>query len=204
MIELETQWNVLLGALGVPPALSRPVWANVRRRYQAPGRHYHTLDHIAALLELVEQHRAQLADAAAVQLAVWFHDAVYSPLRPDNEERSAALARRALQSMGLKLFSPKVEQYIIGTKGHQAAPHDSDLQYFLDCDLAILAAPPAQYQAYTQQIRQEYSIFPDAVYKPGRRRVLEHFLARPRIYGQMDEWERPARQNLAHELAQLT
>ncbi len=54
--------------------------------------------------------------------------------------------------------------------------------------------------AYAQAIRQEYAAVPDELYRPGRRRVLEGFLARPQIY--LTErlralWEAPARANLS-------
>ena len=49
-------------------------------------------------------------------------------------------------------------------------------------------------------------IVPDAIYRPGRHRVLTEFLARPRIYATPslhDLWESPARTNLQWESATL-
>ena len=64
----------------------------------------------------------------------------------------------------------------------------------------------AEYRAYAEAIRREYAFVPDQLYRPGRRRALEGFLARERIYltdrlGAL--WERAARTNLAGEIAEL-
>lgn len=76
----------------------------------------------------------------------------------------------------------------------------------LDADLAILSAPPEQYAAYAQAIRQEYGFVPDEAYGVGRTAVLQKFLARSPFY--FTEWMRGAgdtavQANLLRELAQL-
>ncbi len=61
--------------------------------------------------------------------------------------------------------------------------------------------------AYALAIRQEYSVVPDTLYRLGRRRVLEGFLARAQIYRTerlRALWEAPARANLSGEIAALT
>lgn len=149
------------------------------RAYTEPHRHYHTLDHIADLLLLLEKHG--VSDADAVKLAILFHDAVYDPSRQDNEAASANLAREQLTFLGFPLRPiAKVEHYILATQhgASLSAAEDADLQMLLDLDLSVLAAAPDRYRAYAQAIRQEYAAVPDALYRPGRRRVLEGFLAR--------------------------
>ena len=84
------------------------------------------------------------------------------------------------------------------------ADSDPDLALLLDLDLSILAAERATYAAYAEAIRREYAIVPDIIYRPGRRRVLAEFLARPRIYATphlFDAWEAAARANLVWESA---
>jgi predicted metal-dependent HD superfamily phosphohydrolase len=171
--------------------------------YQAKGRHYHTLAHIGAMLALWEQHLAQLADAQAVGLAIWFHDAVYQPTRKDNEEQSAQLARVQLTELGAgEPLINKVEQYILATKRHELAAPDPDLAYLLDFDLAALAGDEASYRQYAQQVRREYGIYPDLLYVPGRKKVLEALLGRDRLFHQLGEtYEVAARRNLRAELA---
>ena len=177
--------------------------------YSEEGRHYHTLDHIAALFDLLDRHGQGLVDRNAVELAIFFHDAVYVPTRSDNEAQSAALARERLTALGLSAaFVARVADLILATRhgsGH-SEPHDADLALLVDLDLSVLAADRPVYAAYAQAIRREYAVYPDAVYLPGRRHVLGQFLARPRIY-QTDRlhglWDAAARANLTWELAEL-
>lgn len=178
------------------------------RAYAQPHRHYHTLDHIADLLQLQEQHgRASGSDA--VSLAILFHDAVYDPSRGDNEAASSDLARDQMASLGLpEALIGKVQRYIRAT-AHGATPpsaDDADLDLLLDLDLSVLAAPPDRYRAYAQAIRREYAAVPETRYRSGRRAVLEGFLARPQIYRTATLralWEPRARANLANEIASL-
>ncbi len=59
------------------------------------------------------------------------------------------------------------------------------------------------YQSYAQQIRQEFAWVPEADYGQGRRRVLESFLGRPRIFHFLSQLEDPARRNTAAEISRL-
>jgi len=178
------------------------------RVYAEPSRHYHTTEHIASLLLLLEEHGQGLANRDALALAILFHDAVYDPQRQDNEEQSAALAGRKLALLG---FSPvlisEVTRYIRATKHLQVdAGSEGDLALLLDLDLSTLAAAPAEYRAYAQAIRREYQHVPDELYRRARRGLLEGFLARNSIY-RTDRlyglWEDRARANIAAEIAEL-
>ena len=176
--------------------------------YSSSGRHYHNVDHIAALLALSAEHAASLTDRPAVDLAIFYHDAVYVPTRSDNEAKSAALAYERLGALGLPAVQVEcVARYIEATKHAGAEPTgESDLDHLLDFDLSILAAEPAPYETYAAAIRREYSIYPDLLYRPGRAKVLRAFLAMPRLYrvpALAARWEAAARANLERELAQL-
>ena len=59
--------------------------------YSEKQRAYHTLQHLYECLVLLDLIRADLKDAHAVELAIWFHDAVYDPQAKDNELKSAEL-----------------------------------------------------------------------------------------------------------------
>jgi len=59
---------------------------------------------------------------------------------------------------------------------------------------------------YYKNARKEYAIFPDFVYKPGRKKVLLHFLAMERIFKTdyfFHKFEMQAKQNLQKELEML-
>jgi predicted metal-dependent HD superfamily phosphohydrolase len=44
-------WLPLVADLGGPPEAGPALFADLARRYAEPGRYYHTLDHIAAMLD---------------------------------------------------------------------------------------------------------------------------------------------------------
>jgi len=207
--KLEARWCALLDRLGVGAGAAAPTFAELVRAYSGSGRHYHTLDHIAALLHLLDQHGEGLADGSAVELAIFFHDAVYVPTRSDNEAESATLARERLAALGLPAgLIARVADLILATRHgiEHVEQHDADLDLLLDLDLSILAADRSIYAAYARAIRSEYAVYPDEVYCPGRRRVLGQFLARPRIFHTEEfqqRFEPQARQNMARSLEAL-
>jgi predicted metal-dependent HD superfamily phosphohydrolase len=178
--------------------------------YSASDRHYHDLTHIEAMLSLMREHQALLADPVSVEAAIWFHDAIYDTHRNDNEARSAELARECLSATASGEQMERIALMIRATadhtvpEGEQATRNDCAL--FLDFDLAILAAPPADFVAFEQAVRREYGWVPEPLWISGRRRVLETFVARPRIYATalfQSRCEAAARANLARSLAAL-
>jgi predicted metal-dependent HD superfamily phosphohydrolase len=205
---LRIRWQGLSGRLGLAEAPAAGLFDELAHAYSEPGRHYHTLAHIAVLFELLDRHGRDVRDRDAVELAIFFHDAIYVPARADNEEASAALARDRLTALGAKpALVQEAERLIVATRHGAAkidAEADPDLALLLDLDLSILAAPRAAYAAYVLAIRDEYAMIPDETYKPGRARVLQGFLRRERIY-LTDRlralWEASARANLAAEIA---
>ena len=74
---------------------------------------------------------------------------------------------------------------------------------FLDCDMAVLGAAPAAYDAYERGVAQEYAALPPELYAAGRRRFLEGLLAREHLF--LSErfrlrYEHAARENLRRAL----
>jgi predicted metal-dependent HD superfamily phosphohydrolase len=207
---LRSRWHALTARLGFAQAPSVALFDALAQAYSEPGRHYHNLDHIAQLLSLLDQHGHNVPGRDAIELAIFFHDAVYVPIGSDNEAASAALARARLTALGgTETLVREVERLILATR-HGSAPADSasdaDLELLVDLDLSILAAERAVYAAYAAAIRHEYTVVPDLIYRPGRRRVLAEFLARPRIYATprlYEAWEASARANLEWESASL-
>ncbi len=205
---LDTRWLELTTALGLPKASSQAHYADLCSRYSEPSRFYHTLSHIARMLQTIDEWQPVVGvKDATVRLAVWFHDAVYDSRRNDNEEQSARLAREALTDWHVpEAVVGRVERLILATKSHDLDVQDSLGGLFLDADLEILGSPPEEYARYSRAIREEYSWVTDEDYHVGRVRVLRLFLQRERIYrtpALIDLWEEPARQNLNAEIARL-
>jgi predicted metal-dependent HD superfamily phosphohydrolase len=181
------------------------------RAYAAPERHYHNLAHIEAMLSLMRSHKNALSDPQSVEAAIWFHDAVYDTRRHDNEEKSAELAASRLAG----LLSPDrialIARMIRATAGHHVPDGLDDTQrrdcaLFLDMDLSILGGMPDLFAAYENAVRREYGWVPDALWREGRRKVLQGFLDRPAIYASPQfraSHEATARANLARSLERL-
>ena len=174
------------------------VFADLERRYAEPHRSYHVLAHVVHALDEFERLRPLAKDPEAIELAIWFHDAVYNPLARDNEKQSGELAR----SVGA---GQKVVDLILATR-HDSVPDDLDARILVDVDLAILGQPEAEYDGYEQGIGVEYSAVPEPLFKAGRAAVLRSLLERPRIYGTdlfLERYEAQARQNLGRSLQSL-
>jgi predicted metal-dependent HD superfamily phosphohydrolase len=169
-------------------------------RWREPHRHYHTVTHLAAMLSIVRER-------PAVELAVWFHDAVYHPCAANNEEASAALAERSLIAVGAAPATvAEVARLVRLTATHDPCPDDDAGALLCDADLAILAADPVGYDAYAAAVRREYAHLPDEAFRAGRAAVLRHLLGGPALYRvvlERAEWEPRARANLARELSTL-
>ena len=140
-------------------------------------------------------------------LAAWYHDAVYQPTRSDNEEQSAALARRQLPQLDVSAaIVGEVSRLVLLTKSHEPAQHDRAGALLCDADLAILATPADVYDAYSAAIRAEYSHVPERDYRAGRAAVLTTLAARPHLFHTghgRTAWEQVARANIARELQGL-
>ncbi|MHB9759666.1 HD domain-containing protein [Streptomyces sp. BYX5S] len=185
-----------------------PYADNLLARWSEPQRKYHTVDHLAAVLDHIDVLEEHAAEPELVRLAAWFHDAVYRPDRSENEERSAALAERALTEAGLSARDvAEVARLVRLTVTHDPAEDDTNGEALCDADLAILAAPTPAYAAYTKAVRAEYAFVPDEAFREGRAAVLRQLLDLPRLfrtpYGR-SRWESAARENLTAELTLLT
>ncbi len=201
--------DVYLGLAGrycADVALCNRQFAALTAAYGGSGRRYHTLAHLEALFADLTPFAHLVDDWDTLLFTLFYHDAVYNTLKTDNEEQSAALARRYMAELGApETMICRCEAQILATKSHAAAA-DPDTNLFTDADLAILGQPWAVYSRYAGQIRREYRMYPDLLYRPGRKKVLTHFLAMPYIYKTPQfaaRYEASARANLARELAGL-
>ena len=178
-------------------------------RYAEPHRYYHKSQHIVECLTEFDSARNLASEPTAVELAIWFHDAIYDTHASDNEEQSAVLAEECLAETGanggLRLA---VRDLVLVTKTHDPSKH-VDAPLLVDVDLSILGQPEDRFWEYEAQVRQEYAWVPEDVFCAKRAEILERFLARDRIYTTgwfFQTLEKQARSNLAaslHRLRQL-
>lgn len=189
-------------------------------RYEQPHRKYHTSVHLSEMLTALKTlyKRHHTATPRAVLLAAWFHDAVYEANPGEDEAASADLARTALTPLASTGSLTNREVTAIAhlielTASHQLADGieeytsgaltRADAEFFLDADLAILAADSPRYTRYVAGVRAEYAHYAPDAFTRGRAAILQGFLNRTAIYASDTAhllWDAPARLNLRTEL----
>jgi predicted metal-dependent HD superfamily phosphohydrolase len=182
------------------------LWAEILNSYSQPHRFYHTLSHLSFMYTALKKYDFDIDNLDAIIFALFYHDIVYNPRKNDNEEKSALIAENRLSRLSVpREFSVNVSAMILKTKDHDDAP-TMDGNLFLDADLAILGSGVSQYRIYAQSIRKEYIVYPDFLYKPGRLKLIDHFLKMPYIFKTpffRTNFEMAARTNLKMEAESL-
>ena len=170
--------------------------------YLDSRRGYHNLEHLEEVLDWVPGLPVGPSESRLLQLALFYHDAVYLSRRSDNEAASAAWARRDLGGMLSSTELDEVEALILDTC-HGRAPHNALGAWMVDIDLAVLGSGWERFERYHRDVRKEYSWVPWFLYRLKRRQVLRGFLQRPRIFATdyfADRLEARARENLSRVL----
>ena len=172
------------------------VWhARLLECYAEPQRAYHTLQHLEECLHILDEAKdaGLIAKPDLIEMAMWFHDAVYDPQGHENEELSAKMA---LEALGSSEMAREVVRLILLTKSHQPR-EGADDAWIVDIDLAIFAQPMERVREYERQIRAEYAWVPQAVYVEKRAEILTGFLKRGQIY--LTQWARERYESQARE-----
>lgn len=176
--------------LSLPFELPAEQLAELKAAYATPPRAYHDFAHVQEVMRRYDEvaQGPGWRQPVEVALAVLYHDAIYEAGQSDNEARSAELALehigRWMPSAGVD--AQRVRTLIVLTARHGSfAPGevDDEAALFLDCDMAILGAAPAVFDAYDRGIAAEYrGHVPGWLFKINRRRFLKALLGRERIY----------------------
>lgn len=201
----QERWLALCQAAGVTEAAAG-WYERLAHAYADPQRHYHTQQHIAECLTEFDQAKHLARQPITVEMALWFHDAVYNPAAGDNEEQSAMLAKQyLLQNKATSALVETVTKLILATKNHET-DENVDAGLMVDVDLSILGREEKRFFEYEEQIRQEYIWVPKSVFASKRAEILERFLARPHLYKTSwfrNKFERQARENLTASINHL-
>jgi predicted metal-dependent HD superfamily phosphohydrolase len=207
--KLRAHWRTHVTAIGAFDAgMSNRAFDALCASYAEPQRHYHTLDHVVALFDTLEEYAEEISDPSRLAFAVWYHDAIYDPQAKDNEERSAERAQKELKALGAHpLLIDRVAKLVLATKNHMGATGgDYDDDVFLDADFCILGSSPETYQQYVADVREEYAHLSDEEWKKGRGGFLEKVAEAPRIFrtGIFEgAYAKQARANIKAELRSL-
>jgi len=203
-MNLESRFLELIGHFTDDADYMADCWEEIRYQYSSPKRPYHNLAHLGTMISELEQVKERIGDWETILFSVFYHDVIYAATRKDNEQKSAVIMKERLLKTRFEQTEVCFEQ-ILATKQHLISK-DSDTNYLLDADLVILGKSWEDYHQYTIDVRTEYKIYPDLLYRPGRIRVLKHFLGLPQIYKTEvfdKRYEAQAQENLSRELKAL-
>ena len=225
----EAAFTPRLKRMEVPAELRAQLTAQVAelgesllQAWEQPHRAYHHSGHLSQMLTDLDRlyaHRAQAGSTPlALILAAWFHDAVYEGAPGEDERRSEQLAGTSLEPLVAAGLLSTDELQMVSLLVHATATHElpesaelpagyevTDIEFFLDADMAILAADSVRYRRYLHGVRSEYSHFDDEAFRTGRTTFLRSILGRKRIFlseEALQLWEEPAQANLRAELSE--
>ncbi|MGE8511813.1 MAG: hypothetical protein ACN6N7_03865 [Chryseobacterium culicis] len=205
-MNLNQQFEQLCSSFTNDLQLINSLWKEIETRYSEKGRHYHNLFHLENMFHELEAVKANISDFTAVSFSVFYHDIIYDATSKSNEEKSAVKAEKRLSEIHVNNDKISIiSEQILATKSHQQSDH-ADTNYLLDADLSVLGKDFKTYMEYTQNIRREYSIYPDFLYKPGRKKVLKHFLELESIFKTeyfKEKYETQSKENIKAEILLL-
>ncbi|WP_158975034.1 hypothetical protein [Cellulophaga sp. L1A9] len=179
-------------------------WKALELKYSATSRHYHNLEHLAYMFALLETVKSKVEHLDALLFAIYYHDSIYSITKSDNEHQSALYFKKMISKTSFDAIT-EVMDLIEATKEHKLSK-DHDTNVLLDLDLAVLGEKPENYLIYAKAILKEYYIYPDFMYRKGRKKVLMNMLNLEGIYKTdffKTQFEATARENLSAELKRL-
>lgn len=198
------KWLDLMGRLGFDSNIE--TYSTLMAHYSQKHRHYHNANHIDATLKSLGQVKQLANDYNALEIALWFHDAIYKIFSSSNELDSANWAADFLKKNNAnEYFIENVHGLIMATL-HNAAVPDSDERLIVDIDLSILGCNSELYEQFESWVRKEYSLIPSFIYKKKRKAILEGFLSRERIFSHdyfFEKLEASARENLINAINSL-
>lgn len=178
------------------------------KAYAEKHRAYHTFDHIAACLSHFDAVKDQIDHPLEVELALWFHDAIYKPFSSSNEKDSAIWAQEffELNAYEDEEVVDRIFDLIMVTE-HSGATKTGDEELMIDIDLSILGTAPETYDQFEKNVRFEYKRVPGFMFRKKRKEILSEFLVRDRIYHDVyfhNKLEAQARINLITAIERLS
>jgi len=191
----------LIGKYSEDESYNQSCWDELTLHYSSRSRYYHNLDHLTNMLTQLDKVISQVNDLDTLLFAIFYHDIIYKATKKDNEHQSALVFKKRIA----KTTFDRVEKCMLqieATKAHKLSK-DHDTNILLDLDLSTLGLSQEHYKKYAQDVRKEYRIYPDFMYRKGRKKVLENLLHADRLFKTpffIDSFEGQAKKNLQWEI----
>ena len=203
-IKLQEIFENLLLNIGFEETKVALLWSGLVKIYSVKSRYYHNFTHLEEMISLYQIYKSNLKFPDEVLYSIFYHDCIYKVTKKDNELKSADYALSILP-LDTKLNKELVFDMILATQHHKHNDIE-DINWLIDFDLKIVSKDWEDYKTYYKQIRKEYKIYPNFLYKSGRKKVLEHFLEHDFIYQTeifRNQFENKARINIKKEIELL-
>lgn len=182
-------------------------WNEIQTNYNATARYYHNLQHLKNMLTDLEAIKHEVIHLDVLLFSIFYHDIIYNTTKSNNEYESALILKKRLSKTNFKMDNITIcMNQIEATKHHQFATQN-DTNILLDLDLSILGKTEKEYKEYAKNIRKEYKIYPNFMYKKGRKKVLKAMLEKKSIYKTtcfINKYEEIAIRNLKAEFLELS
>ncbi|OED39814.1 hypothetical protein AB833_14305 [Chromatiales bacterium (ex Bugula neritina AB1)] len=191
--------NTVTGAAG------SDISEQLLKSYSENGRYYHTCGHISFCLSVFDQASNLCLNPDAVEVALWFHDAVFNFPINENERLSAEYFMRVSESVMPDSFRERVYGLVMATR-HLAPPTDPDEQIMVDIDLSSFGQAWEFFNADGQNVRRELSYLGDGEYFPNQIEFMSKLVERPYFYNTpwfREHFEAQARDNVERYLRDL-
>lgn len=200
-MNLNEKFVAVLLNIGFEPDVINALWEDLKKTYTRKSRHYHNLTHLEEMIAEYDIYYNELSFPDEVLYAIFYHDYIYKATSKKNELKSAEYAIEILPK-NAKINAALVFDMICATKLHEQNKVE-DINWLIDFDLKVLSKDWEDYVVYFTQIRKEYKIYPDMLYKPGRKKALQHFLENEFVF-QTEEfrskYELKAKANIKREI----
>lgn len=177
-------------------------WSCLITRFSEAHRHYHDYKHMRHCLRELDGAAHRIGDADVVEMALWFHDAIYEPGAADNEIRSA----RLFESFAAPVLNPnltrEVSSAILDTV-HKTLPEADNARFVVDIDLSSFGLPWPEFMADSHALRKEQMHLSDREFYQRKCAFLKSLIDRDRIYATQyfgNLYELAARTNIEHYL----
>ena len=155
------------------------VFDELEALYREPHRRYHTAGHIEHCLDRLDLAAGCMDEPDAVEMALWFHDAIYDVPGQENELRSAELFAARAAGRGSEHFRSKVHRLIMATCHLDRPPATLDESFMVDIDLSSFGLPWEEFLRDSRAVRAELPHLTDAEFHPRQRKFLESLVSRP-------------------------
>lgn len=198
------RWQRLMDAFKLPSCID--TFSKLSRSYSERHRAYHTAPHINACLQQLDLAHPLPVRAHELELAIWFHDAIYHPSSQSNEEDSAQWCTTFLDENIIEShIVERIKNLIMATE-HNTQPKSLDEFLIADIDLTVLGSDHEVFKEYDSNVRFEYRWVPSLIYRRKRKQVLQGFLDREYIF-HLEHYRRyfedQARANLRQAISSL-